>query len=134
VEVSLMRYEVTVQPDVLNVEVAENHSESPGEARELLYAVTEAVFKHGRKPILICAPEFGPLSLPELYILARHVIDTPLRHCRIAFIYKADHELTRFMDDLGAARGLTLAVFDTVADARQWLTGRTSGNLVARGR
>jgi hypothetical protein len=121
-----MRYQVTVQPDVLTVEVTENYSKTAGEARELLDAVTEAVFKHGRKPILICAPGCGALSLPELYILARHVIDTPLRHCRIAFVYTADGELTRFMEDLGAARGLTLATFDTVAEATQWLRNSRS--------
>ena len=117
-----MRYEVTIHRDYLKVMVTP--SEATGDARELLYAVSEAVFEHGRKPILICGPGCGPLSLPDLYILARHVIDTPLRHGRIAFVYDTDREFqsSRFVDELGPGRGLHLNVFPTENDAAEWLT------------
>lgn len=117
-----MRYKVTVEQSYLRVEVSP--SENHGEAKELLYAVSEAVFKHGRKPILLCTPGCEPLSLTEIYVLARHVIDTPLRHARIAFIFHADRELesNRFIEELGAGRGLDLGVFPTVPDAVGWLT------------
>ncbi len=125
-----MRYEVTIERDYLKVMVTPS-DEVPGGARELLYAVTEAVFEHGRKPILVCGPECGPLSLPDLYVLARHVIDTPLRHCKIAFVYQADRELesSPFIEELGAGRGLNLSVFPTEDDALQWLTAeKRNGN------
>ena len=116
-----MRYEVTIERDYLKVVVSPSDDRRGG-ARELLYAVTEAVFKHGRKPILICGPGCGPLSLPDLYVLARHVIETPLRHCKIAFVYEADRELesSHFIDELGASRGLSLGVFPSVENAIQW--------------
>lgn len=124
-----MRYEVKIERDYLKVMVTPS-DEIAGGAKELLYAVTEAVFKHGRNPILICGPHGGPLSLPDLYALARHVIDTPLRHCKIAFVYQADRELesSRFIDELGAERGLNLGVFPTEGDAIQWVTAtQTNG-------
>ena len=126
-----MRYKVTINQAYLKVEVS--HSETPGEAKELLYAVSEAVFKHGRKPILLCAQGCGPLTLPDLYVLARHVIDTPLRHVRIGFIFEADRELesSRFIEELGAGRGLDLGVFPSEADAVGWLTASDSSSLVA---
>jgi len=117
-----MRYKVTIERAYLKVEVTQ--SETPGEAKELLYPVSEAVFKHGRRPILLCAEGCGPLPLPDLYVLARHVIDTPLRHGRIGFIFEADRELesSRFIEELGAGRGLDLGAFPTEADAIGWLT------------
>jgi hypothetical protein len=124
-----MIYQVTVGPDYLKVEASE--SESAVEAKDLLYSVAEAVFKHGRKPILICSMGCEPLSLVDLYTLARQVIDTPLRHGRIAFLYEADHnfESSRFIDELGAGRGLDMAVFRTEPDAAEWLkNGHRSGN------
>lgn len=124
-----MRYQVNIERDYLKVEVSQ--SETPGEARELLYAITEAVFKHGRKPILICAIGSAPLSLVDLYVIARHVTDTPLRHGRIAFLYEADHEFasSRFIEELGAERGLDIAVCRTESEAVAWLgLDRKSGN------
>lgn len=127
-----MRYEVTRERDYFKVVVIPS-DEVPDGARELLYAVTEVVFKHGRNPILICGPGCGPLSLPDLYALARHVIDTPLRHCKIAFVYQADRELesSRFIDELGAERGLSLNVFPTEGDAIQWATGKRTKEIDA---
>ena len=117
-----MHYKVTVERSHLKVEVFRN--ETPGEARELLYAVSEAVYKHGRKPILLCAPGAKPLSLPDFYVLARYVIDTPLRHGKIGFVYDADHELAsnQFIEELGVRRGLDLDVFPTETEAIAWLT------------
>jgi hypothetical protein len=116
-----MIYQVTVEQGYLKVQVSE--SESTGQARDLLYAVAEVVFKHGRRPILICAMGCGPLLLMDLYALARHVIDTPLRHARIAFLYDADRDFkaSRFIDELGAGRGLDIGVFRTETEAAQWL-------------
>ena len=124
-----MRYQVRIEPDYLKVEVSQ--TETPGEAKELLYAITEAVFKHGRKPILVCAMRCQPLSLVALYSIARHVIDTPLRHGKIAFLYDADRELesSRFIEELGEDRGLDIAVFRTEAEAVRWFgLGRLPGN------
>jgi hypothetical protein len=119
-----MQYEVKVEADYLKVEVAP--SETPGEAKELLYAVAEAVFKHGRKAILICAIGCAPLSLMDLYAVARHVIDTPLKHAKIAFLYDSDAEFeaSRFIDSLGVGRGLDMAVFSTERDAARWFNGK----------
>jgi len=116
-----MRYQVTICRDYLKVMVTPTGSS--GDPKELLYAVSEAVFEHGRKPILICGPGCGPLSLPDIYILARHVIDTPLRHGKIAFVYQTDSAFksSRFVDELGAGRGLHLNVFPTEDDATDWL-------------
>lgn len=127
-----MHYRVTINQAYLKVEVARN--ETLGEAKELLYAVSEAVFKHGRKPILLCAQGVGPLALPDLYVLARHVIDTPLRHVRIGFLFEADRELesSRFIEELGAGRGLALGAFPSEADAVGWLTASDSSSLNAR--
>ncbi len=127
-----MRYKVTINQAYLKVEVSQ--SETPGKAKELRYAVSEAVFKHGRKPILLCAQGCGPLTLPALYVLARHVIDTPLRHVRIGFIFEADRELesSRFIEELGAGRGLALGAFPSEADAVEWLTASDSSSLNAR--
>jgi len=118
-----MQYKVQVEAQYLKVEVTP--SETPGEAKELLYAVAGAVFKHGRTAILICAIGCTPLSLVDLYAVARHVIDTPLKHARIAFLYDADAEFeaSRFIEELGAGRGLNLAVFRTEQDAQSWFGG-----------
>ena len=115
-----MQYKVIVEANYLKVEVSP--SETVGEAKELLYAVAEAVFKHGRQAILICAIGCAPLSLMDLYSVARHVIDTPLKHARIAFLYdsNAEFEASRFMEALGAGRGLDLAVFRTEREAQGW--------------
>src|SRR5262245_40452868 len=117
-----MRYHVTTEPGYLKVEVSPN--ETLGEAKELLYAVSDAVFRNGRQPILLCAPGYGPLSLSEVYVLARYVIETPLRHARIGFVSRVDRELEshRFIEELGARRGLDLAAFPSEADAIDWLT------------
>ena len=122
-----MRYEVTIERDYLKVMVTATPNDPMGDAKELLYAVSEAVFAHGRKPIVISGPGCGPLSLPDLYVLARHVIDTPLRHGRIAFVYKVDREFeaSRFVDELGAGRGLDLSVFSTQDEAVGWLTAQS---------
>jgi hypothetical protein len=123
-----MHYKVTVEPSYLKVEVYRN--DTPGEAKELLYAVSEAVFKHGRKPILVCAPGAKPLALPDLYVLARYVIDTPLRHGKIGFVYDTDHELAsnQFIEELGVRRGLDLGVFPTETEAIAWLTAPAARN------
>jgi|SRR6185295_11037429 len=121
-----MDYQVNSAGNYLKIEA--DPGDAPGEARELLYAVTEAVFQHGRKPMLICAPGCTPLSLVDLYVIARHVIDTPLRHAKIAFLYDSDAEFeaSRFMEGLGAGRGLNMAVFRTERDAARWF-GNGSG-------
>jgi hypothetical protein len=121
-----MQYHVKLEANYLKVEVAP--SETPAEARELLYAVAEAVFKHGRKAILMCAIGCAPLSLMDLYAVARHVVDTPLKHAKIAFLYDTDAEFeaSRFMEGLGISRGLDMAVFRTERDAARWF-GKSDG-------
>ena len=66
-----MPYRVTDEENFLKVEMSSN--DAPGSARQLVYAVMEAVLKHGRKPILVCAIGCAPLSLTDLYVVARHV-------------------------------------------------------------
>ena len=116
-----MRYLVTIEPDYLKVQAQTNGS--PGEARELLYAVAEVVFKHGRRPILICAAGCKPLSLADLYVLTRHVVVTPIRHGRIAFLYDADRSFksSGFIEELSAGRALDMAIFSTETEAVRWL-------------
>ena len=126
-----MRYEVTIQRDYLKVMVIPG--DVPGDATELLYAVSDAVFQHGRKPILICGPGCSPLSRQELHVLARYVMDTPLRLGKVAFIHDADREFeaSRFIDDLRDGQGLDgldLSVFSTEDEAGRWLSTQTTIN------
>ena len=116
-----MIYQVTIEKGYLKVQVSE--SESTGEAKDLMYAVAGVVFKHGRMPILICAMGCVPLLLMDIYVLARHVVDTPLRHARIAFLYDADRDfaVSQFVNELGAGRGLDIGLFRTETDAAEWL-------------
>src|SRR6185295_3091973 len=111
-----MQYHVRVERDYLAVEVSQ--SETPVEARELLYAITEPVFKHGRKPILISAMGGSPLALVDLYSLAQHVIDTPLRHCKIGFLYQGECELeaSHFIEELAEGRGVDISVLGTIPE------------------
>ena len=120
-----MPYKVTDQEKFLKVEMSPSHAQ--GIAARLLYGVLEALLKHGRKPILVCATGCAPLSLLDLYVVARHVKDTPLRHGKIAFIYAADPALesSRFIETLGEGRRLNMAAFASEAEAERWLTGVT---------
>ena len=94
----------------------------------MLRAVSEAMFEYGKLPILFCSSGTSHLTLQDVYLLARHIIDTPLRYCRIAFLHDMEPALesTRFIETLAADRGLTLAAFYSVPDALHWLAGAGS--------
>lgn len=117
-----MEYDIIIEPDHLRVEVS--GPETTDDAERLLHAVSEVIFKFGRMPILISSRNASPLSLPDLYALARCTIITPLRHCRIALLHDLDAalEASQFVQALGQDRGLELAVFRTASEAIRWLT------------
>src|SRR5258706_974253 len=104
-----MPYKVTDQQNFLKVEMSASPAQGIGP--RVVYGVLEAVLKHGSKPVLVCAMGAAPLSLPDLYAIARHVKDTPLRHGKIAFLYEVDRalETSRFIEELVEGNGLKLS-------------------------
>jgi len=116
-----MRYKVTVESSYLRVEAFDRNA--TGGSQRLLHAVAEAVFDVGKLPILFCALGAASLTLADVYLLARYVIDTPLRHCRIALLYDVDPalEASRFIDTLAKDRRLEMAAFHALPDAVRWL-------------
>ena len=132
-----MPYQVTVERDHLSIEVGSR--EGRQRTMALLNAISVLVLQSSVRPALISAMGKKPLSLTDLYSLARSISRTPLRHHRIAFLYDADasFESSRFIESIAEENGLTLAVFKTVAEAVSWLVRDESvcaGNAAERGR
>lgn len=116
-----MPYQVTVERDHLSIEVGSG--EGRQRAVALLNAISVLVLQSSVRPALISAMGRKPLSLTDLYALARSISRTPLRQHRVAFLYDADEsfESSRFIESIAEENGLTLAVFKTTAEAVSWL-------------
>jgi hypothetical protein len=116
-----MRYQVTVERDYLSIEVGSG--EGRQRAVALLNAISVLVLQSTVRPALISAMDKKPLSLTDLYSLARSISRTPLRDHRVAFLYDADEsfESSRFIESIAEENGLKLAVFRTTAEAVAWL-------------
>jgi hypothetical protein len=119
-----MPYQVIIEPEYLRIEVADRTA--LGDATAVLQAVTAEIRARGKKSILICSPNASPLSLVDLYALARYALKAVRGDFKIAFLYNLDHvsELSEFMNAIGEGRRLKLAVFRTVPDAARWLAER----------
>jgi hypothetical protein len=116
-----MPYKLSIERDHLSIEIGS--SETRERAVTLLNAVSVALFRCAARPTMISALNKAPLTLTDLYTLARALSHTPLRRTPIAFIYDADDsfESSRFIESIAEENGLHLAAFKSPVEALRWL-------------
>ena len=92
------------------------------DAKQLLDTAYKLAARSRAKPVVIYSKEAAPLSLLDLYIFARLIVETPLRKLRIAFLYEGDPDFdsSQFVQTIVRDHGMQFGVFATLPEAVQW--------------
>lgn len=85
--------------------------------------ILEECQKVGCKKILVEEDMEGSLSMQDMYEISAEYPDMGFRHILVAFVdrHPSHQQLNRFAEMVATNRGGRVRVFDTVAEAKEWI-------------
>ena len=114
-------YQISIQPDCVLVERAQDYEVVLSEQPAMLMAISESCKKAGCRKVLILGPRTKVrLSLQDVFDLGQEIAKLGLR-IAVVESHDAPEEKVKFLENVVTNRGDLIQFFDSEQHAKDWL-------------